>query len=458
MSLIYYACWDVKYLAVIIGSVLINFWFGKRIQASSSQVVKRLFTIGGICTNVAALGYFKYTDFLLRLINECSGAKIPLPGIVLPIGISFFTFQQIAFLVDCYKGMVQERNFLSYCLFICFFPQLVAGPIVHHNEMTPQFADLSIRRFDHLNCYRGITLLFFGLAKKAVLADGLAPIVVNVFDKHPDAGFMAAWAGSLAYTFQLYFDFSGYSDMAVGIGLLFNVHLPQNFLSPYTALNVQDFWRRWHVTLSRWLMTYIYIPLGGNHAGFARTLINLFLTFLIGGIWHGAGETFVLWGVMHGVALVLHRIWKTNRGEKTPSSKTAFFRWLATFLFVNAAWVMFRAKTVACAMTMYKCMLGIEGKASLLAIAEAMWKKVFYGMGGVSNLMNLDIGWHEIKTHITIFPLVLLGFWKLYDTSRYRTAMNPHWICTGFVLSLSLVSYWMIGRASRPPEFLYFQF
>jgi D-alanyl-lipoteichoic acid acyltransferase DltB (MBOAT superfamily) len=458
MSLIYYACWNVKYLAVIIGSVLINFWFGKKIQASPSQVLKRLFTIGGICTNVAALGYFKYTDFLLRLINECSGSKIPLPGIVLPIGISFFTFQQIAFLVDCYKGMVQERNFLSYCLFICFFPQLVAGPIVHHNEMMPQFADLSIRRFNHLNCYKGITLLFFGLAKKAVLADGLAPIVANVFDKHPDAGFMAAWTGSLAYTFQLYFDFSGYSDMAVGIGLLFNVHLPQNFLSPYTALNVQDFWRRWHVTLSRWLMTYIYIPLGGSRVGFARTLINLFLTFLIGGIWHGAGETFVLWGVMHGVALVLHRIWKTKRGEKASSSKTVFFRWLATFLFVNAAWVMFRAKTVACAVTMYKCMLGVEGKTSLLAIAEAMWKKVFYGMGGVSNLMNLDIGWHEVKAHITIFPLVLLGFWKLYDTSRYRTAMNPHWICTGFVLSLSLVSYWMIGRASRPPEFLYFQF
>ncbi|MDR0406945.1 MAG: MBOAT family protein, partial [Holosporales bacterium] len=253
-SLFYYALWDYKYVAVILVSILGNFWVSRGIQGTFSAGVRRLMTIGGVSANVAALGYYKYTDFILEAVNQWGGTAFSLPHIALPIGISFFTFQQIAFLIDCYKGNVREPDFLRYCLFICFFPQLVAGPIVHHGEMMPQFSREETRVFNGENFYRGLVLMFWGLGKKVILADSLAPFVRQVFDVSPDCGFISAWMGSLAYTFQLYFDFSGYSDMAIGLGLLFNIELPQNFLSPYTALNIQDFWRRWHVTLSRWLM------------------------------------------------------------------------------------------------------------------------------------------------------------------------------------------------------------
>ncbi|MDR2417012.1 MAG: MBOAT family protein, partial [Holosporales bacterium] len=455
-SLFYYAFWNYKYLAIILVSILGNFVMSAWIQHALSVRHRLILTVAGIGANVAALCYYKYTDFFLQTVNQVAGTSIPLPHIVLPIGISFFTFQQIAFLVDCYKGAVKERNFLSYCLFICFFPQLVAGPIVHHSEMMPQFSHGEARTFNGLNFYRGMTLLFWGLGKKVIIADSLAPFIKLVFDVEAMKGnieCLTAWLGSLAYTFQLYLDFSGYSDMAIGLGLLFNIRLPQNFLSPYTSLNIQDFWRRWHVTLSRWLMAYIYIPLGGNRSGLARTLVNLFLTFLIGGIWHGAGWTFVLWGVMHGSALVIHRLWKLwigNRKEAVSFAKARVFScWLATFLFINTAWVMFRAKSVTCAMHMYTSMCGVQCSVNVKDFVVAVWKRLFCGgfaMGIASRLGVGDCGIANVSLVLFGTTLVTFGFWKLYDTSSYRERIQPHWACTGFALVLYAVSYILIGE------------
>jgi D-alanyl-lipoteichoic acid acyltransferase DltB (MBOAT superfamily) len=259
--------------------------------------------------------------------------------LALPLAISFFTFQQIAYLVDSYRGETGEYDFLNYALFVTFFPQLIAGPIVHHKEMMPQFASKWNLVKNYKNIATGIFIFSIGLFKKVVIADTFSTWATNGFDKAEYLNMIEAWATSLSYTFQLYFDFSGYTDMAIGAALLFNIRLPINFLSPYKALSIQDFWRRWHITLSRFLRDYIYIPLGGNRKGNFRTYINLMTTFLLGGLWHGAGWTFVFWGFLHGFALVIHRLWK-NLGF----SLNKFWAWFITFNFINISWVFFRAK------------------------------------------------------------------------------------------------------------------
>ncbi|MFI3211739.1 MAG: MBOAT family O-acyltransferase [Eubacteriales bacterium] len=301
---------------------------------------RKIAFIAGLLFNISLLAYFKYTDFLIATANDILSTNFTLLHIILPIGISFYTFQQIAYLSDIYtkKHVATEQGFLHYGLFISFFPQLIAGPIVHHKEMMPQFANRENQQIKWDNIYWGLVLLACGLFKKVLIADNISPIVAESFDIRESLTFMEALFGSLAYTLQLYFDFSGYSDMAVGIGLFFNIHLPFNFFSPYKAQNIQDFWRRWHITLSRWLREYLYIPLGGNRSGSGRTLANLFLTFLVGGIWHGAAWTFVAWGALHGLAVVVHRLW-TKSGRALHVVPAV----ILTFLFVNFTWIFFRA-------------------------------------------------------------------------------------------------------------------
>lgn len=337
-SLFYYAYWKPVYVSIIIFSMLLNFSVGQVLGLSSRY--RKIIFILGIAANLGMLCYFKYTNFFLDSLNTMLDDPIPFLQITLPIGISFYTFQQIAYLSDIYTGKHDPtaESFLSYGLFVTFFPQLVAGPIVHHREVMPQFSAAS-RVPNWQNMYMGLCFLSMGLAKKVLIADTLSPIVRFCFDEAYSLTFPEALLGSLAYTLQLYFDFSGYTDMAIGCALFFNIHLPENFNSPYKAVSIQDFWRRWHMTLSRWLRDYLYIPLGGNKHGTGRTLGNLFLTFLIGGIWHGAGWTFVLWGVLHGGALVVHRIWSKIWGKSMP----ALCGWALTFLFVSLAWIPFRA-------------------------------------------------------------------------------------------------------------------
>ncbi len=274
--------------------------------------------IVGILGNLLLLGYFKYADFFISNFNVAVGSNISLLHITLPLAISFFTFQQIAYLVDSYKGKVRKHNFISYTAFVTFFPQLIAGPIVHHSEMMPQFENIKNKIINKNNIAKGFFIFSLGLFKKVIIADTFAIWTKSGFDTSLTLNFLEGWATSLSYTFQLYYDFSGYTDMAIGAALFFNIHLPINFNSPYKATDIQDFWRRWHITLSRFLRDYVYIPLGGNRKGNYRTYLNLFLTFLVGGIWHGAGWTFIFWGFLHGVAIVVNRLWK-NWGFKVNS-------------------------------------------------------------------------------------------------------------------------------------------
>ena len=356
-SLFFYAWWNPIYLPLILVSMFVNYGIGTTLP-KTKKYKKILLTIG-VIFNVGLLGYFKYADFFIQNINFLTGKNIPLLHLALPLAISFFTFQQIAYLVDSYKGETKEYDLLNYMVFVSFFPQLIAGPIVHHKEMMPQFEDKSNKSVNYKNITTGIFIFAIGLFKKAVIADTLSPYVAYGFDSAPELGFLDAWSTTLAYAMQLYYDFSGYTDMAIGSALLFNIRLPINFNSPYKATSIQDFWRRWHITLSRFLRDYIYIPLGGNRKGRFRTYYNLFVTFLIGGIWHGAGWTFVFWGFLHGIAMVVHRIWK-----ELGMSMNRYLAWFITFIFVNITWVFFRAKTWDDAIKVLKGMLALNGLKS----------------------------------------------------------------------------------------------
>ena len=302
---------------------------------------------------MALLGYFKYSDFLIANVNFAFGTQISHLNLLLPLAISFFTFQQIAYLVDCaaLKG-AKRYDFLNYCLFVTFFPQLIAGPIVHHEEMMPQFAKARNKIINYKNIALGLFIFSIGLFKKVVIADTFAVWATEGFDMAASLNLIEAWVTSLSYTFQLYFDFSGYCDMAIGAALFFNIRLPINFNSSYKALNIQDFWRRWHITLSRFLRDYVYIPLGGQPQGQGA---NLAATFVIGGIWHGA-------------ALVVQRIW-SELGFRL----NKFLAWFITFNFVNIAWVFFRAKEWDDALKVLKGMFGLSGG---LALNSRLEKKV----------------------------------------------------------------------------------
>jgi len=315
--------------------MLFNYWIGEKLNKRP----RRLCLTMGIIANLSLLGYFKYADFFIENMNNLLSSNIEFLHLALPLAISFFTFQQIAYLVDSYRQETAEYDFLNYALFVTFFPQLIAGPIVHHKEMMPQFASRWNLIKKYKNIATGLFIFAIGLFKKVVIADSFAIWATNGFDKAQTLNLIEGWATSLSYTFQLYFDFSGYTDMAIGIALLFNIKLPINFNSPYKANSIQDFWRRWHITLSRFLRDYIYIPLGGNRGSSFGTYSNLMITFLLGGLWHGAGWTFLFWGFLHGGALVIHRLWKSFGWHINH-----FLAWFITFNFINISWVFFRAK------------------------------------------------------------------------------------------------------------------
>lgn len=446
-SFFFYAYWVPQYIGLLLGSIMVNFLVGQRILSTRHQGRDRAafwWSASGISFNVLLLGVFKYTDFVLANINWLLGVDIPLPGIALPLAISFFTFQQIAYIADCYTSPDTDYHLGRYCLFVCFFPQLIAGPIVHHKEMMPQFRDPDNLAVKWDNIFQGVFLFAVGLFKKVVIADTLAQYATYGFDSAPSLALLPAWATSLSYTFQLYFDFSGYTDMAIGSALIFNIKLPQNFNSPYRALSIQDFWRRWHMTLSRFLRDYIYIPLGGNRKGLNRTLINIFLTFLIGGIWHGAGWTFVIWGALHGAALVCQRVWGLMH-IRLPKAVC----WLTTFVFVNFAWVFFRALDFASAMKVIKGMVGLSGlhlTESLLLLGRAF-------QDGNEKLLAVSVG-----------PLLLVALAGILvdvlyrDSAQWKQRLRPR---TGWALAtnvLLLFSFYLILDHNRVTEFIYFNF
>jgi alginate O-acetyltransferase complex protein AlgI len=360
-SLFFYSWWDIKYLPIIMGSVLFNYFVGRSLSLSSGaekisgRFHKKTILVFGIVLNLSLLGYFKYVDFFIGSINLAFNSQISLLNLALPLGVSFYTFQQIAYLVDSYRRKPECEGFLNYAVFVTFFPQLIAGPIVRSSEMMPQYNNIRNKVINYKNISVGLFVFSIGLFKKVVLADTFSKFAKNGFDTGRILNLFEAWVTSLSYTFQLYFDFSGYADMAIGAAFLFNIKLPINFNSPYKALSIQEFWRRWHITLSTFLRDYIYIPLGGSRGSSFRTYNNLLATFIVAGIWHGVGWTFVFWGFLHGVALVINRIWRLTH-IKLP----VVVAWLVTFNFVNIAWIFFRANEWNTAVKILTSMFSLE--------------------------------------------------------------------------------------------------
>ena len=412
--------------------------------------------------------------------NTLLGSSIPIVNIVLPLGISFFTFTQIAFLVDVRRGGVIEPNPVHYLLFVTYFPHLIAGPVLHHKEMMPQFRNSATYQFNWENMAVGSSIFAIGLAKKVLLADGVAGYVGPVFDAagHGESvDFFEAWGGALAYTFQLYFDFSGYSDMAIGLSRMFGVVLPLNFHSPYKARSIADFWRRWHMTLSRFLRDYLYIPLGGNRNGSARRSLNLFLTMTLGGLWHGAGWTFVIWGMLHGGFLIINNVWSTLTINIIPNSfftrhLTNFLALVMTFIAVVVAWVFFRASSIDAALHILAGMAGLNGVplpgrallgGDVVTILEGLgvsfgWPGPLFG--GFQHAIWL-VGLLAVVWFCPNTQEIMGKFRPALESASTDSHRMSHFLWRPSLVSCLLVWFALMAsflQLNRVSEFLYFQF
>ena len=453
-SLFFYSWWDIKYLPLILLSIIFNYAAGAamaREKGGADETLRvarrrRLILIIGISGNLLLLGYYKYVDFFIKNINHIVGADLNLLHIILPLGISFFTFTQIAYLVDVYKGIAREYDFINYGLFVTFFPHLLAGPIIHHKEMMPQFDRQRNKLINYKNISLGLYLFVIGLAKKVLIADTFAVWATNGFDHAPELNFLEAWATSLSYSLQLYYDFSGYTDMALGSSWIFNIRLPINFNSPYKALDIQDFWRRWHITLTRFLRDYLYIPLGGNRVPLPHNLANIMMTFLLGGFWHGAGWTFVFWGFLHGLAMAAHRLWH-GLGFRLPNAVA----WFLTFQFVNVTWVFFRAKTWPDAIKVLKGMAGLNGLVLPYGLNQKLAFLKNYGVTFGAWITNVG-GNLETFVLIAVF-LAIAAFCK--NSNEMSNNFKPSLVSGAFTLALSIGCFLSMGKVS---EFLYFNF
>ena len=479
-SFVYYAYWNPKYLLLLLGSILGNYLAATFIARANFRGRSRTakgFLVLGISANLGLLAYYKYVNFFLEITNSITGAGLPYGELVLPLAISFFTFQQITYLVDTFAGDVDKHSFLSYLLFVSFFPQLIAGPIVHHREMMPQFAGVDPKRRLQLEDLSvGMVIFAIGLAKKVLIADQMAQYANPLFATAATdvtLDFYAAWAAAFSYTFQLYFDFSGYSDMAVGAARMFGIRLPANFLSPYKATNIADFWRRWHITLSRFLRNYLYIPLGGNRKGDARRLANLMVTMLLGGLWHGAGWTFVVWGALHGFYLIVHQGWVRLMRSVSPDGDGHWWSRLAgrtlTFMAVVVGWVIFRSDNLSVAGELLGAMIGLEG----LSVPQSL---VAAGVVSAETLAFLGISLSNASARPLLFAAFLLFIvWGLPNTyellrdhnpvllPKYASLSSPRLLVfrPSIVWSLgisALILVSLIGMFSTRQEFLYYEF
>ena len=442
-SLYFYSYFHKSYLILIMTSIGVNYLVGNRLSDSKSIIERKIFLILGVLFNVVGLGYFKYYDFFISNVNTVFKTNLPLLHILLPLGISFFTFQQLSFIVDSYYKKHLKYDFLSYCLFVTFFPQLIAGPIVLPTEMLPQFESEENKKINWENMNRGFYIFSIGLAKKVIIADTISNFANAGFDMMESLNIVEAWLTSVSYTLQLYFDFSGYCDMAMGIALMFNIVLPINFNSPYKSTNIQEFWKRWHMTLGRFLTNYLYIPLGGNRKGELKTLRNLFIVFLVSGIWHGAGWNFIIWGMLHGICILIHRIWK-NSGRKM----NKFVGWFITTNLVNIFWVFFRATNLHDAIKVIKGMFDINSFMQILKDPEA----ILEATKNFRELAKGDLG-NELNLFLLMFSfIVVIGLKNSLDKGKNMKF--------SFVNSIETVLYFWGGvfLMTRVSEFLYFNF
>lgn len=455
-SLFFYAWWNIYFLPIICVSILVNYYFGHLLLVNQyTDRRKRILTIG-ICFNVLLLAFFKYIDFFITNLNTVFNVDITLLHIALPLAISFFTFQQIGYLVDAYYGDINEKSFLNYTLFVSFFPQLIAGPIIHHKKLMPQFADNRKKFLNSKNIAIGIFIFSIGLFKKVILADTLAVWATQGFDQLENLTLIEAWITSLSYTLQLYFDFSGYMDMATGSALLFNIKLPVNFNSPYKAQNIQDVWNRWHMTLGEFLYRYIYFPINRfllrkvftplhmKKFTMLRTNTALMILFLISGIWHGAGWTFVFWGFLHGAATIIHRHWKSSNFKMNK-----YFAWFITFNFLNLSLVFFRANNFSDAIKVLKGMIGWNGvmlPERLNTFIPNEWLNYFT----IGETPLNDDG-RAIK-YILVGLLIVLVF---KNSKQLQEKFKPTWYTALFTIILFIYA---ILHLTQESTFLYFNF
>lgn len=481
-SLFFYGWWNPAYVSLLIGSILFNFAMGSAISLEHQRgrlTRAKGLLIAAVSGNLVLLAYYKYANFFLSNTNQILGTEWHLEEIILPLGISFFTFTQIAFLVDAYRGEVKERNFIHYGLFVTYFPHLIAGPVLHHKEMMPQFAEAQTYRAHWENISIGLTIFIIGLFKKLVLADGVAPFAAPVFTAAA-AGqsltLLEAWGGALAYTLQLYFDFSAYSDMAIGLSRMFGIKLPLNFNSPYKAANIVDFWRRWHITLSRFLRDYLYFALGGNRKGTVRRYANLMVTMLLGGLWHGAGWTFIIWGGLHGLYLCINHTWNKVRttvlGAYPVGAVERGAAWLLTFVAVVVGWVFFRASDTPSALSILQGMAGVNG-----LLIPSNWPGAWHLYAGLQKLgFTAQLG-HPLSQFdpngvSPYWIIALLGIaWLMPNTqqlmARYAPALEivtvaprrPLWRPShGWAVVIGAFGAIAMLHLTQVSEFLYFQF
>jgi alginate O-acetyltransferase complex protein AlgI len=435
VSLLFYVYGGLYSLPFLLLSIVVNFCIGevilRRGNAVGAGTGKGLLTCG-IIFNVLFLGVFKYADFFIANLNTLAHAGIAPLRLIMPLAISFFTFKQIAYLVDCHRGDAQKSSLMDYCLFVTFFPQLIAGPILRQREILPQLNQAGITKIDYRNLALGLTIFSLGLVKRVVFADTFGLWADAGFTPGASYSFIQAWISSLSYTFQIYFDFSGYTDMAIGSAYFFNIKLPFNFNSPYLAVNIQDFWRRWHITLSRFLRDYIYIPLGGNRNGEARIYGNIMITFLIGGLWHGAGWTFVLWGALHGLANVIYRMW-SKWGVRLPKLLAGFI----TFNFINIAWVFFRAESMRDALNVLKAMFGLTVLTGGTLFEHIKGRQLYFSYFILA-----------ISLATVFFMKNTNGIPERFRSTRWRLAFQVAVILLGLLFL----------NSSMPKEFIYFDF
>ena len=468
MSLVFYGYNNVRYVPVIVCSVLCNYALsralvpkraahlpeeepGREDLSARGGGTRHMLLVPGIAFNIGLIFYFKYYNFFFENMNALFHTDVAFRQIALPLGISFFTFQQVSYLVDSWRGETADYGFLEYAVFVTYFPQLVAGPIVLHNEMIPQFRDESLHKINADNVANGLILFILGLFKKVVIADTLSGAVAWGFGNVSLMTAGDAWFVMLAYTFQIYFDFSGYCDMACGMARMMNITLPMNFDSPYKALSIREFWKRWHLTLTRFLTRYVYVPLGGSRKGLRRTCINTMIVFLLSGLWHGANWTFVLWGALHGLFSVAERLLARVPVKKNMHPAA---RWIYTFLVVNILWLLFRADSVG----QWKDILSVMFRMESLNISdELLWtfvlpeNQILYGFGFPAKLNGLVRGFPAVVVFLFAYLVCMIPENNVRMQARARTHM---WMVPVCAVALT----WSLLCLSSESVFLYFNF
>lgn len=452
-SLFFYGYFNWWYLLIIVSSVGLNYLFSRvMLREKAGKVLRKIVFAVALTLNIGSLFFFKYYDFFISNVNALFKTDWPLLHILLPLGISFFTFQQLSYVIDSYKKdkNIAAYNFFDYALFVTYFPQLIAGPIVTHDEMVPQFADISKKKFNSDNFAAGLYGFALGLGKKVIIADSFGLFVDAGFADVSNLGTVNALLVMLAYTFQIYFDFSGYCDMATGIGKMMNIDITMNFNSPYKAININDFWKRWHITLTRFFTRYVYIPLGGNRKGTFRTYVNIMIVFLVSGIWHGANWTFIVWGLLHGVAQVLTRILDKTTGiySKHDSKVINVISWIFTFAFVNLAWVIFRAESLNQAGEFFCQLLNLKEMIPSMELLKAMYQGGFELIG------------HYVPKFNILLPIGLFGFALfasvfMKNTNERILTFKPSY---PKVLVTSVLLFWCIMSFAGVSSFLYWNF